>query len=136
MKLAAPRKSNGSGIEVRFRLDGVAQSGVPTTVAIGFAGVSPHGGASVRFAADAGLLIPAAYTISAPLPEDAADRAIAVPVTPTAEGLAYLHVFTTQRGATSVSSIAIQTGLPAVSKPRLDVQATPDGESVRVIPVP
>ncbi|MGJ7582145.1 hypothetical protein ACSFA3_18325 [Variovorax sp. RHLX14] len=135
MKVAAPRKVNGSGIEVQFRIDGTPRVGAALTVSLGFEGVIPQAGASVRFAADAGLTLAESYKVASVFPEGVSVPTMTVQVVPTSDGLAYLHVFTTQRGVTSVSSIAIQVGTPAVAKPRGDLQSTPDGETIRTMPV-
>jgi hypothetical protein len=135
MKTAAPRKANGSGIEVRFRLDRTARVGEALPVSLGFVGVVPEGGASVRFEADAGLTLPAAYRQASVLTGNEPMPFCTVFVTPDAEGLFYLHAFTTQHGVTSVSSMAVQVGLPAAAKPQVDLQATPEGGLLRTMPV-
>lgn len=135
MTAAAPRKANGSGIEVQFRIDGTPRVGVALTVSLGFEGVVPQTGASVRYAADAGLALADSYKVSASLPGGSSAPTTTVQVIPSAEGLAYLHVFTTQRGVTSVSSIPVQVGTPAAAKTRSDLQSTPDGDVIRTMPV-
>lgn len=135
MRIAAPRKANGSGIEVQFRLAGTARPGEALSVTLGFVGVVPQSGASVRFEADAGLTLPDTYRTAVAIPDDASASPVVVNVTPTADGLAYLHVFTTQHGVTSVSSIPLQTGAPALAKSRNDLQSTPDGDLLRTMPV-
>lgn len=135
LKAAAPRKVNGSGIEVQFRIDGTPRIGAALTVSFGFEGVVPQAGASVRFSADPGLMLAESYRASFALPEGVSVPTMTVPVVPTSEGLAYLHVFTTQRGVTSVSSIPVQVGTPAAAKPKSDLQSTPDGEKIRTMPV-
>lgn len=135
MKAAAPRKVNGSGIEVQFRIDGIPRIGAASTVSLGFEGVVPQAGASVQFSVDTGLMLAESYKASFALPDGASAAPMTVQVVPTAEGLSYLHVFTTQRGVTSVSSIAVQVGAPAAAKPRSDLQSTPDGDKIRSMPV-
>ncbi|MGI4779851.1 MAG: hypothetical protein ACRYGA_17335 [Janthinobacterium lividum] len=135
MKSAAPRKSNGSGIEVQYRIDGTAHPGATQAVTVGFVGVIPQAGANVRFEADAGLTLPDTYRTAVAIPDGASASPIVVKVTPTADGLTYLHVFTTQHGVVSVSSIPLQTGPPALAKSRNDLQSTPDGELLRTMPV-
>lgn len=135
MKAAAPRKVNGSGIEVQFRIDATPRVGAALTVSLGFEGVVPQAGASVRFAVDAGLMLAESYKASSAFPEGVSVPTMTVQVVPTAEGLSYLHVFTTQRGVTSVSSIPVQVGTPAAAKPQTDLQPTPDGDKIRPMPV-
>ena len=135
MKAVAPRKANGSGIDVQFRIDGTPRIGAALTVSLSFEGVVPQAGASVRFAADAGLALADSYKVAALFTEGGSAPTMTVQVIPAAEGLAYLHVFTTQRGVTSVSSIAVQVGTPAAAKTRNDLKSTPDGDVIRIIPV-
>lgn len=135
MKVAAPRKVNGSGIEVQFRIDGTPRVGAVLAVSLGFEGVVPQAGASVRFAADAGLTLAEGYKVGSAIPDGVSVPTMTVQVVPNSDGLAYLHVFTTQHGVTSVSSIAVQVGTPAAAKTRSDLQSTPDGETIRTMPV-
>jgi len=51
------------------------------------------------------------------------------------EGLAYLNVFITQKGAVSAVSIPIQTGAAApVMKTSGELKSTPDGENIITMP--
>ncbi|WP_431274392.1 hypothetical protein ACQ858_20575 [Variovorax ureilyticus] len=59
-----------------------------------------------------------------------------VEVVPSAQGMAYLHVFTTQNGATSATSIPVQVGkaqpaLPAAGELKQDAA----GEKIRSMQV-
>lgn len=135
MRSAAPLKANGSGIDVQFRLDGTARVGAPLRIALGFAGIAAQSGASVRFEADSGLLLPESYRQAVPVSGDEGASPQVVTVTPTAEGLSYLHVFTTQNGVTSVSSIPVQTGTPSARKPDGNLRSTPDGDVLKTMPV-
>lgn len=132
----APRKANGSGIEVQYRIEGVARLGEALPIALSFHGISDPAGASVRFTVDAGLTLPPAYASELALQGGPAAPTMTVPVTPTAEGLAYLHVFATQNGATSVSSVAVQVGKAVSLKLRGDLKSTPSGDRILTIPVP
>lgn len=136
MKPAAPRKSNGSGIEVQFRIDGAARIGEALPIALSFDGVTEPAGARVRFTVDAGLTLPPAYSGEFPLQAGTSAPALTVPVIPASEGLAYLHVFTTQHGATSVSSVAVQVGKSGSLKLRGEIRSTPSGDKILTIPVP
>ena len=135
MRSAAPLKANGSGIDVQFRIDGTSRVGEPLRIMLGFAGTAAQSGASVRFEADSGLLLPESYRQAIPVSGDGAALPQMVMVTPTAEGLSYLHVFTTQNGVTSVSSIPVQTGTPGVRKPDANLRSTPDGDVLKTMPV-
>lgn len=135
MKPAAPRKSNGSGIGVHFRIEGVARLGEALPVALSFDGVTDPTGARVRFTADPGLTLPSAYAGEFPLQVGASAATLTVPVVPMSEGVAYLHVFTTQHGVTSVSSVAVQVGKTGALKPQGDLKSTPSGDKILSIPV-
>lgn len=135
MRSAAPLKANGSGVDVQFRIDGTSRVGEPLRIMLGFAGTAAQSGASVRFEADSGLLLPESYRQAVPVSGDGAALPQTVMVTPTAEGLSYLHVFTTQNGVTSVSSIPVQTGTTGVRKPDANLRSTPDGDVLKTMPV-
>jgi hypothetical protein len=136
MKPAAPRKSNGSGIEVQFRIDGAARIGEALPIALSFDGVTDPAGARVRFTVDAGLTLPAAYAGEFTLQAGASAPTLTVPVIPASEGLAYLNVFTTQHGVTSVSAVAVQVGKAGSLKLRGELKSTPSGDKLLTIPVP
>jgi len=136
MKPVAPRKANGSGIEVQFRIDGSPRLGEALPVTLSFVGITDPAGASVRFTADAGLSLPAAYLSRLPIAAGQPVPTMTVPVTPTADGLAYLNVFTTQGGATSANSVPVQVGRPAASKAGGELKSTPAGDKILIVPVP
>lgn len=137
MKSAAPRKANGSGIDVQFRIDGAARLGEPLPISLSFEGITDPSGARVRFTVDAGLTLPPAYTGEFALTGGASSApTLTVPVIPAADGLAYLNVFTTQHGVTSVSSVAVQVGKAAALKLRGDIKTTPSGDRILTVPVP
>lgn len=117
----APMKGSGSGVEVQFRVDEAPQAGRPVSVLLSFAGVTDPAGAAVRLAADGGLSLAASETQRS-LPAGQATT-WTVEVVPAATGIGYLHVFTTQFGATSVTSVPVGVGKPAA--------ATPGGEALK-----
>jgi hypothetical protein len=127
----APRKANGSGIEVRYQVRPATAPGQATRVTLVFDGVTDPNGASVRLAVEGGL---------APLP-DGAPRAltsggantIEVDVTAQGDAAGYLIVFTTQHGVGGVTSIRVTAGTGAA--PAANLKATPEGEKLIVIPV-
>lgn len=130
----APRKANGSGIEVRYQVQAATAPGQTVRVTLVFDGVTDAEGASVRLAADSGLVL---MQDGAPraLP---AGRATTLEVDVTLQGTAtgYLSVFTTQRGLTSVASIRVPVGTgPATLAPSANMKTTPEGERLIVIPV-
>ena len=136
LKAVAPRKANGSGIEVQFRIDGTPRLGEALPVTLSFVGITDSAGASVRFTADAGLSLPAAYLSRLPLAAGQPVPTMTVPVTPTADGLAYLNVFTAQGGTTSANSVPIQVGRPAAAKAAGELKSTPSGDKILIVPVP
>lgn len=128
----AMRKANDSGVTLQFRLDAVPQVGRAVPVVMQFDGVTDPAGASVRLSADAGLKISGSDELALP----ASKRSNAtVTVVSEREGLAYLNVFITQKGATSAISIPIQTGTAeALRKSSGELATTPDGESIVTMP--
>ena len=130
----AAQKPNGSGVEVRYRVLDTPEVGQPARVEIALARVTDPVGASVKFSVDPSLRL--VGTASTRLPADQTTT-LTVTVVPQAEGLAYLNVFTTQRGLTSSTSIPIQTGAakPASKKPGAgSLKETPEGEKILVLP--
>ena len=95
---AAARKPNDSGVTLRFRLDAVPQVGRGTPVVLEFGDVTDPDGATVRFTVDAGLKISGSDTLALPM---ASRTSATVTVVSEQEGLAYLNVFITQKGAMS-----------------------------------
>lgn len=131
---AAPMKPGGSGVAVQYRIDGTPQAGVAVPVVLRFDGVTDPAGGTVRFSGDGGLTITGS---SGPqtLPAGQAST-LTVQVVPDADGIGYLHVFTTQNGATSATSITVQVGkgpsaLPASS----GLKDTPAGDKILTMPV-
>lgn len=136
MKVVAPRKANGSGIEVQFRIDGTPRLGEALPITLSFVGITDPAGASVRFTADAGLSLPPTYLARLQLAAGPSVPTLTVPVTPTADGLAYLNVFTTQGGSTSANSVPVQVGRPAASKAGGELKSTSTGDKILIVPVP
>ncbi|SDC88761.1 hypothetical protein SAMN05444679_1064 [Variovorax sp. CF079] len=131
---AAPAKSNGSGVSVQYRVDGTPQAGSAVSVVLSFDGITDPAGASVRLTAEGGLSLVGAGGTQA-LPAGQATT-LTVQVVPGAEGVGYLHVFTTQRGATSATSVPVQVGKAASAMPASDtLKQTPDGDKIRSMPV-
>jgi len=130
---AVPAKSNGSGVAVQYRVDAVPQAGVATPILLSFEGVT-EAGATVRFAADAGLsLIGSAGPHAL---QTGQTTTLTVQVVPDADGTGYLHVFTTQHGATSATSIVVQVGKALSALPEASgLKQTPDGDKIRSMPV-
>ena len=128
----AARKPNDSGVTLRFRLDAVPQVGRGTPVVLEFGGVTDPDGATVHFTVDAGLKVSGSDALALPM---ASRTTATVTVVSEQEGLAYLNVFITQKGAMSAISIPIQTGAAApVLKSSGELKSTPDGENIITMP--
>ncbi|MDM0115594.1 hypothetical protein QTI66_25820 [Variovorax sp. J22R133] len=124
----APQKSNGSGIDVRYRVEGTPSVGKPTMVVIVLSGVTDPGGGSVWFTADASLGLDS--SAAATTLEAGRSITLNVTVTPKTDGVAYLNVFTRQRGALSATSIAVQAGSTPLSRASGAVKDDVDGEKI------
>jgi len=121
---------------VRYRLLDTPGVGRPTRVEIALGRITDPAGAMVKFSVDAGLRLQAGGSATN-LPASETTT-LTVTVVPQEEGLAYLNVFTTQRGVTSSTSIPIQSGAgaPASKKPGAgSLKDTPEGDKILVIPV-
>ena len=132
----AAQKPNGSGVEVRYRVLDTPALGQPARVEIVVADINDSAGGTVRFTADPALRL-AAGGVQTRLPAGETTT-LTVTVVPQEEGLAYLNVFTAQRGLTSSTSIPIQTGAaaPTSKKPGAGkLKDTPDGDKILVMPV-
>lgn len=130
----APMKANGSGVVVQFRVDGTPQVGAATSVVLTLGGVTDPAGASLRLQTEGGLTLgAAASTVTLPA---GSPTTLTIAVTPTADGIGYVHVFTTQYGATSATSIPIQVGKtsPAQSSGN-ELKQSPSGEKIRSMQV-
>ena len=133
----APQKPSGSGVDVRYRVLDTPAVGQPTRVEVVLGRVKDPGGAMIRFSADPGLgLGSGSAPVSLPTGQT---TTLTVTVVPREEGLAYLNVFTTQRGATSSTSIPIQTGQAAAAGSKKSgagrLKETPEGDKIQSMPV-
>ena len=128
----AVAKPNGSGVDVQYALEGAPGIGRNTAVTLRFDGVTDPAGGSARFSADAGLALSGAGTVALPT---GAVTSVTVQAGPAREGIAYLHVFTTQHGVTSATSVPIRVGKtePAMRSTG-EVRKTPAGEAVISMP--
>jgi len=124
----APMKSNGSGVQVQYLVDGTPEAGRPVPVVLAFDGIAATG-ATVRLATEGGLVLTGAET-SRSLPAGPATT-WTVEVVPAATGIGYLNVFTTQGGATSATSIPVAVGKPSASMPASGaLKQSTDGEKI------
>jgi len=132
MKLAA-QKPNGSGIVVRYRLEGTPAAGQVLPVALALDRVV-GADASVRFATDAGLRLGEGADPRALMA--GRNAALTLDVVPGSEGTTYLHVFTTQNGITSVASIPVSVGKGGAALPAAgELKPSPDGDKLISMPV-
>ena len=126
----APMKGNGSGVIVQYRVDGTPVTGVAVPVVLAFGGVTQQSGAVVKLTTEGGLRLPGGEEVRT-LPAGEV-TSLTVNVTPAAAGIGYLHVFTTQHGSTSATSIPIQTRASPSALPHAgELKQTPGGEPVR-----
>lgn len=129
----SPMKANGSGISVRYRLEGTPTPGQPTSITLTLAGVENPVGATVRFVADSGLTLVGSST-ETPL-NKGEPTTLTVDVVP-GDGIGYLHVFTSQNGVTGVTSIPVQTGKAALLAPANgELKQSPRGDKILTMPV-
>ena len=128
--MTAPMKANGSGVIVRYRIDATPEIGVAVPVVLTFDGVTEQGGAALRLTTEGGLALgDVAATHTLPAGEV---TSLTIKVTPSAAGIGYLHVFTTQYGATSATSIPVQIGeSPSALPGASELKQTPGGDKVR-----
>ena len=132
----AAQKPNGSGIDVRYQVLDTPVVGQSARVQITLGRVADAAGATIKFSADPGLQLGSG---SAPTSLPAGETTtLTVTVVPLEAGLAYLNVFTAQRGATSSTSIPIQTGVANAASKRSGasgLKETPEGDKIRSMPV-
>jgi len=126
----APMKGNGSGVIVQYRVDGTPVTGVAVPVVLAFGGVTQQSGAVVKLTTEGGLTLAGGEEVRT-LPAGEV-TSLTVNVTPAATGIGYLHVFTTQYGSTSATSIAIQTRASPSALPHTgELKQTPGVDPVR-----
>lgn len=134
--LARPaQKPNGSGVDVRYRVLDKPVIGQSTRVEIVFAKVDDANGASLQLSTDPGLRLDGPDSVSLPAGET---TTLTVSVVPQQDGLAYLNVFTRQRGRVSSTSIAIQTGSAAAQSKKAGpgkLKDAPGGDKILSMPV-
>ena len=128
----AARKPNDSGVAIQYRVEGTPRIGQSVSVILQFDGVSDPAGATVRLTADSGLSLATASSLTLPAGQGATINA---KVTVAREGLAYLNVFVTQGGATSIVAIPIQAGASAPAmKAAGELNSSAEGEKIISMP--
>ncbi|MDM0073476.1 hypothetical protein QTH90_03730 [Variovorax sp. J2P1-59] len=131
MKIATT-KANHAGVELRYHVDAPSRPGASITVQLEFDGVTDPAGALVRLQADHGLRIGDPATTRT-LPAGEA-TGWSIPLQHFGAGLRYLHVFTTQHGITSITSIPMPASSDA-SMPRSDGELKISGDD-KIIALP
>lgn len=128
-------KHNGSGIRVSYNAPAM-QPGQTATVQLQFSGVTGDDASVVWRAPEGG-------SVSAAAPGGASSMALprgqvstlTLQVTPGADGLAYLDVFTVQQGRGSALSVPLKVGSGAARLKREGTtMKTPSGEVVTALP--
>jgi hypothetical protein len=131
---AAPRKVNGSGVAIQYWVDPLPQPGQATSIVLSFDGITDPAGAAVQLRVEGGLSLGPGATAGT-MPAGAVST-WTVQVVPGRQGIGYLHVFTTQNGATSSISIPVQVGKAPSSMPSTgELKAAPNGEKILSMPV-
>ncbi|MFM2398240.1 MAG: hypothetical protein RL341_397 [Pseudomonadota bacterium] len=133
--ITAPSKKGGSGVVVRYRIDGTPAVGKPLPITLSLSGVNSEEGAQVSLGTEGtGLAMDKQRATSQKL---ASYQATTMPmsVTPQAEGTFYLTVVTEQNGRSSVTMIPVRVGHGKVAlKPMGEVVTTPEGEKIISMP--
>lgn len=129
----APQKVNGSGVSVQYRVDPQPQVGRTTSILLSFGGISDPAGAQVQLGLGGGLSL-ATTVASRTLPAGQVST-WTVDVVPSGQGIGYLHVFTTQNGTTSSTSIPVQVGKAPASMPSIGELKSESGKD-RILSMP
>lgn len=131
----AVQKPRGSDVEVRYRVT-VSDAGARSAqLQLSFANVGAGGDASVRLATSPGLSFAPGTAQQWHLPAGASSATLQLAIV--GDEPQYVHVFTTQRGATSAVSVSVRADggrreAPAASRPTADPD---DPDNVIVLPV-
>lgn len=133
---AANAKANGSGIALRYRVPANLQPGQPADIELEFSGVTAAD-AAAQWRAPAGSAMTAAQgstATSTTLPPGQTTT-VRLTITPSADGMAYVDVFTSQNGRTSAQSVPLKVGTgQVVLKREGSAMTTPSGERVISLP--
>ncbi len=131
-----PVKPNGSGIRLRYTVASGLQPGQTAIVQLEFSGVRSEG-ARAEWRAPVGTAVSSTQlgnisSISLPRGQS---TVVSLQVTPSADGMAYLDVFTTQGGRGTAQSVPIAVGSGKVLLQQEGVtKVTPSGEKVISLP--
>lgn len=132
--VTAARKQNGSGVMLRYSVPTVLNAGQTATVQIRFSNVTKND-ASVKVTPPASVTMTGDASVMTGKALPLGSTTLTLQVTPSADGLEYLNVFTTQGGRSSAQSIPLQVGsAKAELKNKNKVETTPEGEKVISMP--
>ncbi|MEO6362890.1 MAG: hypothetical protein ABIO71_06650 [Caldimonas sp.] len=133
---AASAKANGSGVRLSYNVPLALLPGRTGSVQLQFSGVTGDD-ARVEWRAPEGSSVSSAVlgtATSMALPRGETTTVL-LDVTPAADGMAYLDVFTTQGGRTTAQSVPLKVGTGAIRLKREGTLLTsPSGEKVISLP--
>jgi hypothetical protein len=132
-------KKTSSGISFQYKLLSVPKVGEPLRISVIFDGATSPNGASAEMKADQALSMATPFAAKA-LAKGNSKQAQAsntheITVTPQAEGLFFVNVFTEQEGRTGASAIAIRVGDKPLDLPTVGTLKT-DANGEKVISMP
>lgn len=132
------QKHNASGLLLRHLPVSPVKAGQRAQVALVLSGITAEDGAQVelRGSDPAMVLTLQGNPVTAPLQLSPGQmRRLDIEVLNAPEGLHYVNVFMTQRGRSNVVAIPVSVGHGrALQKPHGQVQTTPSGERIVVLP--
>jgi hypothetical protein len=125
-------KDGGAGVVMSYKIEGTPTVGKPLTV---YVNMSSTANAETKLTADSGLTLQDPAQVMSSVAGQKSQHVITL--TPQAEGRFYVNLFSTAEGRSSASSFAVQVGNSQASlKSSAPVQVGPNGERVKVMPVP
>lgn len=136
--VTARQKHNASGLILRYQTPAAVKAGQRGQVVLTIAGVTAPEGAQVEIKGSdpAMTILLNGNPVNAPITLAGGDmRRIDLDIANAPEGLHFVNVFMTQQGRGSVVAIPIKVGHGQMTqKPQGEVQTTPSGEKVIVLP--
>lgn len=122
----------GTGVTLAYKISGTPKVGSPVTVNIELSSTTD---AEVKMTADQGLSMnPATPVLRVPAGQTVVQT---LNVTPQADGLLYVNVFSSANGRFATKSIPINVGTIAKQQKSSDnTQTTPSGERIKAITLP
>jgi hypothetical protein len=133
--ITTPSKKGGSGVVVRYKIDGTPTIGKALPVTLSLSGINSESGATIALEAkDAGLNMDKQRSTPQKLASYQA-TAMSLSVTPQSEGTFYITVTTEQEGRSSVTMIPIRVGHGKIAmKSSGQLTITPEGEKIISMP--